>query len=133
MPAATKKGGMAMGMPDVCLTPSGPSPVPVPYPNMGQLNSADGAIAKVMMENKETIVEDSKLPSSSGDEAGTVGGVMSGMNRGEVQFKTYSSKVYAKGKKIVCHTAVTAHNGSNANLPAGAHVAPSQAKVIVGM
>jgi hypothetical protein len=27
---------------------------------------------------------------------------------------------------------MTAHNGSSANMPAGVHVSPSQAKVIVG-
>ena len=39
----------------------------------------------------------------------------------------------AKGKKIVYHTAMSAHNGSNANMPAGAHVAPSQVKVLVAV
>lgn len=131
MPASTKKGGMALGLPDVCLTPAGPSPVPIPYPNIGQLDGCDGAVDKVLIENKESVVEDSKIPSSSGDEAGTIGGVVSGLNRGEVQFKTYSSKVYLKGKKAVYHTAVTAHNGTNANLPVGTQVAPSQTKVFV--
>jgi hypothetical protein len=133
MPASTKKGGMCMGVPDVCLTPAAPSPIPVPYPNIAQLSGADGAVDKVLIENKETVVEDSKVPSSSGDEAGTQKGVMSGTNRDEAQFKLYSSKVYAKGKKIVCHTAVTSHNGSSANLPVGTHVSPSQTKVLVGL
>ena len=35
------------------------------------------------------------------------------------------------GKGAVHHTAMTAHNGSNANMPAGIHDAPSQAKVLV--
>lgn len=131
MPASTKKGGVALGVPDVCLTPSGPSPVPVPYPNMGQLDICDGAVDKVLIENKESVVEDAKIPSSSGDEAGSIGGVVSGQSRGEVQFKTYSPKVYLKGKKAVCHTATTAHNGSNANMPVGTQVAPSQTKVFV--
>ena len=89
------------------------------------------AIDKVVMENKETIVESSKIPSSSGDEAGTLKGLVSSTNMSVVKFKKYSSKVYAKGKKIVFHTAVTAHNGSNANLPVGSHVSPSQSKVVV--
>ena len=32
-------GGMSMVFPDVCKTPAAPSPVPIPYPNIGQ--SAD--------------------------------------------------------------------------------------------
>ncbi len=133
MPASTKAGGMCLGVPDVCLTPSGPSPVPIPYPNMAQVSSCDGTIDKVLISNKETVVEDSKIPNSSGDEAGTAGGVMSGLNRGEAHFQLYSSKVYAKGKKIVFHTAITTHNGSNPNMPAGTQMSPSQSKVMVGM
>ncbi|MBI4700674.1 MAG: DUF4150 domain-containing protein [Deltaproteobacteria bacterium] len=120
-----------MAFPDVCKTPAGSTVVPVPYPNMGQLSGTDQACAKVLVENKETVVESSKIPCSSGDEAGTAMGVVSGTNMGEVAFRTFSSKVYAQGKKIVFHTATTAHNGSNANMPSGCHVAPSQAKVLV--
>src|SRR5262249_53391798 len=130
MPASTKKGGMCLGFPDVCLTPAAPSPIPIPYPNIAQVNGCDGAIDTVLMENKETVVDDAKISSPSGDEAGTAGGVMSGLNRGEAHFSLYSSKVYAKGKKIVFHTAVTTHNGSSPNMPAGAQLSPSQTKVI---
>ncbi len=130
MPAATKKRGTATGGPDVCKTPPAP-PVPVPYPNVGQLANTDKTISKVVIENKETVVESSKIPRSTGDEAGTLKGVVSNTSRGPIKFKKYSSKVYAKGKKIVFHTAATAHNGSNANAPIGAHASPSQTKVVV--
>jgi hypothetical protein len=130
MPAATKKGGAATGGPDVCKTPPSP-PVPVPYPNMGQVSAADDTVSKVVISNKETVVESSKIPSSKGDDAGTLKGLVSSTNRDQIAFKKYSSKVYAKGKKIVFHTAATAHNGSNANAPVGAHASPSQTKVLV--
>ena len=121
-----------MGVPDVCLTPAPPGPpVPVPYPNMGQLAAANGAVTTVLIENKETIAEGAKVPNSSGDEAGTNGGVTSGTNMGPVEPKVFSSKVYLAGKKAVFHTATTGHNGSNANMPAGVHMAPSQMKVFV--
>jgi hypothetical protein len=118
-------------MPDVCLTPAAPSPVPIPYPNFGMLATANNAITTVLIENKEIVVESSKLPSSTGDEGGTAGGVVSGQFKGEVSFKTYSSKVFAAGKKVVHLTSMSAHNGSNPNMPAGAVIAPSQTKVIV--
>jgi hypothetical protein len=133
LPAASKKGGQAFAFPDVCKTPAAPSPLPIPYPNMAMLNGTDKAIDTVLMENKETVVESSKVPSSKLDELGSLGGLVSGVNRDQVTFKKYSSKVYAKGKKIVHHTAVTSHNGSNANMPAGCHVAPSQTKVFVAL
>jgi hypothetical protein len=131
MPASTNQGGMCLGVPDVCLTPAAPSPIPIPYPNMAQLTGATGTIFKVLIVGKETVVEDSIIPMSSGDEPGTAGGVMSGLNMGEAQFKLYSSKVYAQGKKIVYATAITSHNGSSANFPAGCQVSPSQATVTV--
>jgi Domain of unknown function (DUF4150) len=131
MPAATKKGGAATGGPDACKTPPAPPAAPIPYPNMGQLSGADDTVSKVVISNKEVVVEGSTIPSSKGDEAGTLKGLVSSTNRDQIAFKKYSSKVYAKGKKIVFHTASTAHNGSNANAPVGAHASPSQTKVLV--
>jgi hypothetical protein len=131
LPASSKKGGQCFAFPDVCKTPAAPSPIPIPYPNIGMVADTDGAIDVVLMENKETVVETSKIPSSKGDEAGTVGGVVSGVNRNQITYKKYSSKVFAKGKKVVHATAMTAHNGSSANMPAGCQVAPSQTKILV--
>jgi len=134
MPAGSKAGGMYFAFPDVCFTPVPPPvvQVPIPYPNLAQLANTDGACEKVLIENKETVVEGSKVPNSSGDEAGTKGGVVSGKNMDQVQPKMFSSTVFAGGKKVVMLTSMSAHNGSSANMPAGAMIAPSQAKVIVG-
>jgi hypothetical protein len=52
------------------------------------------------------------------------------MIMGEVGFKVGSSKVKLEGKSAVLVTGLTAHNGSNANDPAGQVVAPSQMKVL---
>lgn len=132
LPASTKAGGVYFAMPDVCLTPAPPAPpVPIPYPNTAQVAASNGTISKVLIENKETVAEGSKVPNSSGDEAGTNGGVTSGVNMGPVEPKVFSSKVFAGGKKVVFVTATSAHNGTSANMPAGAQIAPSQAKVFV--
>ena len=134
MPAASKAGGTCFAMPDVCKVPAPPAPpVPTPFPNIGTLNGCEKVVSKVLIQKKETVTEASKMPSSKGDEAGTLGGMVSNVNRGQVAFKRASSKVYAKGKKVVYHTAVSAHNGANANMPVGAHVAPSQVKVFVAL
>jgi hypothetical protein len=85
---------------------------------------------KVLIENKETIVEGAKMPNSQGDELGVKGGVVSGVNMGPVEHKVFSSKVFFGGKKATFATATTAHNGSSANVP-GAQVQPSQNKVTV--
>lgn len=132
LPASTKAGGVCFAMPDVCLTPAPPAPpVPIPYPNIAQVAATNGAITVVLVENKETVAEGAKIPNSSGDEAGTNGGVTSGQNMGPVEAKVFSSKVFFQGKKAVFLTATHGHNGSNANCPVGAQIAPSQMKVLV--
>lgn len=129
--AATKKGGVASTFPDVCKTPAAPSPIPLPYPNVAQLDITDETCPHVLIEKKETVVESSVIKQSSGDEPGTLKGVVSNTHMGECRFKTASSKVFAGGKRVVFHTAVTSHNGSNPNMPVGCHHTASQSKVLV--
>ena len=86
---------------------------------------------KVKFVNKEVLTLKSEIPKSMGDEAGTGKGVISGMNMDKVTFKKGSSTVKIEGSPCIYLTSMTAHNGSNANAPAGAQIAPSQTKVIV--
>lgn len=134
-PASTKGGGMATltGPLDVCKTPAPPAPVPppMPYPNIAQVSSATGTSDKVKIMNQPAVTTKSEIPSSSGDEAGVAGGLVSGVNMNKVAFKTGSSSVKIEGEKTVHLGSVTGHNGSNANMPAGAQVAPSQTKLKV--
>lgn len=130
-PVSTKQQGMCLAPVDVCLTPAPPAPpVPIPYPNLAQVPTATGESQKVKIMNMGVIVEQAKLPQSQGDEAGVNGGVMSGMNRGEVQWKLFSAKVKVEGKGVAYVTSITAHNGVSANAPGGLQVVPSQAKVL---
>jgi hypothetical protein len=133
MPATSTVGGVCMGMPDVCNVPGPAGPIPTPFPNVGTVANAECTVSTVLIQNKESVTEASSIPTSQGDEPGVAGGVVSGVNMGSVAWKRASSTVYAKGKKMVFVTAMTAHNGSNANMPTGAQVAPSQAKVFVSV
>jgi hypothetical protein len=108
------------------------SQVPIPYPNTGMVSNALQTSMKVMIENKDTVVEQSQIPNSNGDEAGSIGGVTSGVVAGPVKFQLGSTRVKAEGKGVVYQTALTAHNGSNANMPAGLLAVVAQAKVLVG-
>ncbi len=129
---STNGGGECAGFPDVCKTPSPGGPVPVPYPNMAMLTDADGGTCsqKVKIGGKKVVTAKTEIRSSSGDEAGTAGGVVSSKNMGEATFKKYSSKVTAEGEGVVYVTCATGQNGTNANLP-GAQVSPSQTDVTV--
>ncbi|NUP07443.1 MAG: DUF4150 domain-containing protein [Polyangiaceae bacterium] len=135
-PVATKQGGMAQAMPDTCKTPAPPAaPVPIPYPNVGQLMQANPGTCpkKVKILNQPPLTTQSVIPMSTGDEAGSAGGVVSGMFKGPVQFKKGSAKVKIEGQPVTFLTCTTGHNGTNANAPVGTLVSPSQTKVLVGV
>ena len=121
-----------MGMPDVCLVPAPPAPdIPMPFPNMGNAAQAKKTANKVLFAGKPALTEKSEIPKTQGDEAGVRKGVVSGTNMDKATFKQGSSKVIAQGNGCVHLSSVSAHNGSNANMPAGTVVACTQSKVII--
>jgi len=131
-PALTKGGGQCFAFPNVCLTPAPPAPpIPVPYPSIGMVNQSKKTSGKVKFSGKEAVTVKSEIPRSTGDEAGLNKGVMSGMNMGKIKFITGSGTVKAQGQDCVYLSCMTAHNGSNANMPTGAQIAPSQTKVLL--
>ena len=130
LPASTKLLGTCIGPVDVCKTPVAGVPTPVPYVNIGMLSSCVATVAKVLIGMKETVVLGSMIVPSRGDEPGALLGVASQTVMGPVRFQTYSSKVYAQGRPMVFHTAVTLHNGTVANTT-GTQTVPSQLAVLV--
>lgn len=132
-PASTTEDGQCFGFPNPCKLQAGPAVVVQPFPSTGMLTDAKAGTCskKVLIGNKPTVTQASEIARSSGDEAGTLGGVISGRNMDVVTFKVGSEKVLAEGEKVVYLTCTSAHNGSNANVPAGTQVAPSQDKVLV--
>lgn len=131
-PASTKGGGQCLAFPDVCKVPAPPAPfVPVPFPNIAQVATASDTSSKVKICGKETLTKGSSIGRSNGDEPGTLKGMMSMTQMGKVTYRMGCSKVKVEGAAIVTVLKPTAHNGSNANAPAGAQISPSQAKVII--
>lgn len=131
-PASSTGGGQCFAFPDVCKTPSPPgSPVPIPYPNIGMVMQASGTASKVKLCRKPAVTKKSEMKRSQGDESGIAGGVVSNRNMDKVQYRKGSGKVKIEGQDAEFLSAMTGHNGSNANMPAGAQVAPSQTKVLV--
>lgn len=130
-PASSKQGGLCFAFPDVCKTPSPGGPIPIPYPNFGQVMQITKTANKVKFCNKEAVTKNSEIPMSQGDEAGSLGGVVSNVFINKVIYRKCSSKVKAQGHQVAYLTSMTGQNGTNANMPAGNQVAPSQVKVIV--
>ncbi len=134
MPASTNGGGQCFAFPDVCKTPTPAGPVPIPYPNIAMLTQASGGTvsSKVKIMGKKAATEATEITMSSGDEAGSVGGVVSNKIKGPAKFKQGSSKVKFEGKGAAYMGAMVGQNdSSNSNMPAGHQVAPSQTKVTV--
>ncbi len=130
-PVTTKAGGMSTAMPDVCKTPSPAGPIPIPYPNIAMVAQGNPSTfsKKVKVVNQPVALKGAKTTMTSGDEAGSAGGVVSGKIKGEAEFITQSSKVKAEGKNVVYHTCQLLHNAKNT--PPAVQSVPSQMKVLV--
>lgn len=130
--ALTNGGAQAVAnVPDVCLTPAAPSPIPVPYPNMASTAMADpgSIVEKVLISAMPALNLGSKLLMSNGDEAGTAGGgVATHRVMGETRFTMGSTKVMIGGKPGVRLSAMTTQNNANTM---GLVASPSQAVVML--
>src|SRR5690606_2420624 len=92
--------GMSIVFPDVCKAPAAPSPIPIPYPNIGKSSDTSQGPNKVKTDGQMPMVKGAKYMRSMGDEAGTLGGVLSGINMGECEFLLYSFDVKFEGMNV---------------------------------
>ena len=121
-PITTTAGGICFAFPDVCLTPAPPAPpVPIPYPNIGQLSDAVqasdvGGPAVTVGGNGVVLVDTTTIPTTTGDEAGNApGGVISGVFGQKVEFLQGSTTVTIHGKAVVRMLDPTKQNNRNAD------------------
>lgn len=94
---AKTANGVSMAFPDVCRTPSPAGPVPIPYPNIA-MSSNKTAPKKTKVDAKTTMVKSSGFKKSTGDEAGSLGGVKSSKQMDKAEFALYSFDVKFGGK-----------------------------------
>lgn len=95
-----KDSGGIVTTTDICNTPMGNTVVPIPYTNVARsLDVADGS-ATVFMDGNPIMLKDSVFSRSSGDEAGTIGGVASGVVGGKARFVNYSNNVLVEGRPV---------------------------------
>ena len=92
--------GFSTVFPDVCKTPTPGGPVPIPYPNIGKSSDTSQAPTSVKADGSEIMVKGAKYVMSTGDEAGSVGGVLSNVFKGECEFLMYSFNVMIDGKNV---------------------------------
>ncbi|OCR25105.1 type VI secretion protein [Pseudomonas syringae] len=103
--------------PDTCKTTTAAGPVPLPYPNIADSSMADpgGLVNEVLVAAMPAMNQMSKVTQSSGDEAGDQGGLISGVNVGEMAFSSGSTKVMVGGKPAVMVSSQTLQNGTPSN------------------
>jgi len=89
-----------MVFPDVCLTQIGNAVVPIPYPNMGQATDTSKGPKSVKTDGNMPMVKGAKYSKSTGDEAGSRKGVVSGTIKDECEFMMYSFDVKFEGKNV---------------------------------
>jgi uncharacterized Zn-binding protein involved in type VI secretion len=91
--------GMATATaPNVCLTPGPSGPVPVPYPNIAMSSDLVGGTTTVTIDGSPAAIQGSKFVKSTGDQAGSAGGVVSGVFGMEATFISFSPTVMIEGK-----------------------------------
>jgi hypothetical protein len=119
LPALHRGSGTALAVPDVCLTPSGPAMVPVPYPNTALYPQATAFSVIVKINMMNALTASTKIPVTTGDESGTGTGVTSGTVKGQASFVTFSPTVLFEGKGAARASDSTLQNGTNAQGIAG--------------
>jgi len=93
-------GGMSMVFPDVCKTPSPGGPIPIPYPNIGKAADTSSGPSTVKTDGEMPMVKTAKYSMTTGDEAGSAGGVISSSTKGEAEFMMYSFDVKFEGNNV---------------------------------
>ena len=92
--------------PDVCLTPMGSSVVPIPYMITSKLDWSKKTVPNVKLTKLEAFNMNSRTNKVVGDEAGSKGGVVSGVNKGWCRPKSNKSTVYVDGVQIIQHDSI---------------------------
>jgi GH24 family phage-related lysozyme (muramidase)/uncharacterized Zn-binding protein involved in type VI secretion len=122
--------GMARAtLPDVCKTPTSGGPVPLPYSNTAlSANLSKGSKTVEVDGGNMAAIKGSEFSSSTGDEAGSVGGIKSGVYAKEATWLSYSPDVKFEGKNVCRLTDKMLMNHGNTVCLAGEEQARKSAK-----
>ena len=105
--------GTTIAFPDVCKTPTPAGPVPIPYPNIAMSSDTGKGTTSVKCDGNPVCVKDSVFQMSTGDEAGSAGGVASSKIKGKAEFVMYSFDVKFDGKNACRAFDIMLHNDKN--------------------
>lgn len=106
-------GGQSIVFPDVCLTPTPVGPIPIPYPNIGKSSDTSEGPSTVKVDGEMPMVKGAKYSTSTGDEPGVVGGIISNRFKGTCEFMMYSFDVKFEGNNVCRLADPLYHNDKN--------------------
>lgn len=92
--------GVVTVFPDVCKTPTPGGPVPIPYPNIAMSSDTAKGSKSVKMDGNPIMLKGSNFSTSTGDEPGSLKGIVSSKIKGKAEFINYSFDVKVEGKNV---------------------------------
>jgi hypothetical protein len=101
--------------PDVCKIPTPGGPVPTPFVNSASDSMLSKGAKKTKIEGNPVAIADSELSTSTGDEPGTLGGLISSKFKGKLTWNGASTDVKVEGKGVCRFMDPTAQNGNTFN------------------
>ncbi|HVY46169.1 MAG TPA: DUF4150 domain-containing protein [Minicystis sp.] len=121
-----RSDGVSMAFPDVCKTPTPAGPIPIPYPNVAMSSDASQGSTDTTCDGQSIMVKGAAFSKSTGDEAGSAGGVVSNTIQGKAEFILYSFDVKVEGKNVCRLGDLMLHNelGSTPNTPPFPEIQP---------
>ncbi len=123
--------GMDLGFPDVCITPVGPVPTPIPYPNIAESVTTAPAVYNVLIDCMPVINTLSEGLVSEGDDTGVEMGAVSHLISGQTNYEVGCFTIMVGGMPAQRMTSITGQN-SMAKMPNGPGMClvPSQVTVL---
>jgi len=128
LPASNRGAGSSLNFPDVCKTPAPPLPfMPVPYPDMGLNMQAAPFSPNVMVGFMPATNMGTMKVMTNGDEAGAMGGLLTGAIKGPGRTTMGNPIVFISG--LPAESLLTPTSGNNMNAPLGVQLVPSVVNV----
>ena len=106
-------GAMSTVSPDVCNTPTPAGSVAISYANTAQSADLSDGSETVKIEGQSVAIKGCSYSTSTGDEPGSDGGVVSGKTKGKAEFILYSFDVKIEGKNVCRNGDLMTHNDKN--------------------
>ena len=126
MYANSQAGGLDVCPLDICKIP--PVGIPIPYTNIASGAQAIPNVTTILYGGGFVHNIDTVIPISSGNEAGILGGVVSGVIKGRSKHVIGSKTVIIQGGGV---TRLTTPNMANGNNGVGSRLTPSQTKILI--